>query len=90
MKTPFCNACRRLVMDRVVMFLLFNPHPSLHMSLSQKFANKVREQYAKDRYKTRKLSNEFCTSSWRDPCSLNIDVRVRQFGISNILILTCL
>ena len=26
----------RLVMDRVVMFLLFYPHPSLHAALAQK------------------------------------------------------
>ena len=29
LKTPFCNACRRLVMDRVAVFLVFHPHPAI-------------------------------------------------------------
>ena len=59
-KNPFCNACRRLVMDRVNVFLVFHPHPGTNVSTNMLFATTVRNQYQKDRYKSRKMSVEYC------------------------------
>lgn len=43
-KRPFCNACRRLLMDRMTMFLLYHPHPALSPNVSSLFASIVRSQ----------------------------------------------
>lgn len=59
-KKPFCNACRRLVMDRVNVFLVFHPHPGTNASTNKLFETTVRNQYQKDRYKSRKMSVEYC------------------------------
>jgi hypothetical protein len=61
-KASFCNACRRLVMDRVTMFLVFYPHPAIHPGTHSLFAETVRTQYKKDRYRKRKMSAEWCSN----------------------------
>jgi len=65
-KKPFCNPCRRLLMDRMSMFMLFHPHPSVHDTTRQTFASVIRKQYQNERYRVRKMSNEWCECC-RDP-----------------------
>ena len=68
-------------MDRVVMFLLFHPHPALHVCLSQMFVVKVRGQYSKERYKTRKLSNEFCTNCRNPENTTVVRPAIQRFNL---------
>eukprot|EP00039_Didymoeca_costata_P031069 m.32975 g.32975 ORF g.32975 m.32975 type:complete len:656 (-) comp8473_c0_seq1:232-2199(-) len=59
-KTPFCNPCRRMVMDRLIIFLLHHPHPAVHPGAHNLFESVTRAQYQKERYKKRKMSEEWC------------------------------
>jgi hypothetical protein len=81
-KTPFCNACRRLVMDRVTMFLVFHPHPAIHQDAHQLFADTVRTQYKTERYRSRKMSAEWCANC-RDP-----DSRLPRSSIDRFVIMS--
>jgi hypothetical protein len=71
-QTLFCNACRRLIMDRLTMYTLFFPHPALTENTTECFINTVRRDYQRERYKSRRMSEEWCDACRGD------DLRVRS------------
>lgn len=67
-------------MDRVTMFLVFYPHPAIHPEVHQLFAETVRSQYKTERYRSRKMSVEWCANC-RDPDSREPRSSIDRFNM---------
>eukprot|EP00039_Didymoeca_costata_P023585 m.348463 g.348463 ORF g.348463 m.348463 type:complete len:308 (-) comp37417_c0_seq1:47-970(-) len=66
-RAPFCSPCRRLVMDRVGAHMVSYPHPAVSEAAGALCISSISLGYTSERYKVRKLSQEWCEHCRTDP-----------------------